>query len=152
MSVPLSESWQERPAGTWVWIAEISHPRLDEPIRVAVDTADVTYGGDVYRAGRMGFVPPNFAESEQVARIRVANTDRVAGSAIQRMVTPAQAVFALVDAADPDTGAEQWPPMLLVNVSGNAVEITGEFRSRIAPNDAFPKERADKSTAPGLFV
>lgn len=147
-----SDSWSPRITTPWVWLAKITHPLLDEPIRVAVDSADVTYGGEVYTKGSLSLVPPNFAEGDQKAQVRVANIDRRAGLAIMRMVTPAQIVFALVNAADPDTGASVWPPMQIENATGNAVEITGEFRSLFNPRDAWPKERADKQTAPALFV
>lgn len=119
---------------------------------MAVDSADVTYGGDVYAKGALSLVPPNFAEGDQSARVRIANINREAGLAILSMVTPAQATFALVNADDPDTGAIEWPPMLLAQATGNAVEITGEFRSLVNPQDAWPKDRATKDNAPALWI
>lgn len=151
MTIPRSDNWAERDSSNWVWLAEITHPLLDTPIRVAVNTSDVTYGGEVYAKGSLSLVPPDFTDGQQSARIRVANVNRKAGLAIQRMVTPCELTLALVNADDPDTGAVTWSPMLIANAVGNAVEITGEFVSRFNANDAFPKQRAIKAIAPGLF-
>ena len=152
MSVPRSDGWSQTITTTWVHVAKITHPLLDDSIRVSVDSADVTYGGEVYAKGSMGLVPPDFTESEQVARVRVANINRGLGLAIQRLVTPAEITIALVNAADPDTNAVEWPPLRLANAVGNSVEVSAEFRSRVSPQDRWPKESANKETAPGLFV
>lgn len=149
---PRADTWAERITTPWVWLAEISHPLLEDPIRVAVDSADVVYGGETYTAGSLSLVPPNFAEGDQKAQVRIANVDRRAGLSIMRMVTPASATFALVNADDPDTGASEWPPMLIASAVGNAVEITGEFRSLVNQNDVWPKETASKELAPALWI
>lgn len=151
MTVPRSDSWSDRDTSNWVWLAKITHPLLDDPIRVAVNTSDVTYGSEVYSKGSLSLVAPDFTDVQQTARVRVANINREAGLVIQRMITPCEMTLALVNADDPDTGAMEWPPMLIANAVGNAVEITGEFVSRFSPDDAFPKERATKDNAPGLF-
>lgn len=152
MSIPLSEGWNDRVTTPWVWLAKITHPNLESPILVALYDASITYGGEVYLPGRMGIVPPNFSERDQEAKVRIANVDRKASGTIMRMVTPCEIAFSLVNAADPDTGACTWTPMLLANATGNAVEITGEFRSRVNSQDSWPKIRATKENAPGLYI
>ena len=149
---PRSDTWSPRITTPWVWLAGITHPLLEAPIRVAVDSEDVTFGGEVYAKGSMGLVAPNFAEGDQQATVRIANIDRRAGLAIMQMITPPEITFSMVNADDPDTGASTWNPMVLAQATGNAIEITGEFRSRVSQQDPFPKDRATKENAPGLWV
>lgn len=151
MTIPRSDNWAERDSSNWVWIAKFEHPLLDDPIRVAANTSDVTYGGEVYAKSSFGLVPPDFTDAVQSAKVVVANINRRAGRAVQRMVTPCDLTLVLVDTDDPNTGPVELMPLRIVNATGDAMQISAEFQSRFNPNDAYPKQRAVKDTAPGLF-
>lgn len=142
---------RERVGEPYVALATVTHPLLEETLRFVINTSHVVSRGETYLASHAEFALPNRGEGRMAAQITIANVDRRIGDAVQTMLTPAEILFEVVDAQDPDTVEIGYPPMELTDVTANAIAVTSDLKGRLDLQDAHPKTRATRSIARGLF-
>jgi hypothetical protein len=154
-----------------VILLRIEHEDLAVPVLVANDVVNYVYQGDTY----LGF-PFKFeliSDSNQVPRgqLAVQNVDERIGEAIINLTTPPRLtilMFASSDFTDlvpaangtfedtryqltEDTTPEyQADHLILANVSGDAMQITGELQSFDMSNEPWPAIRSTADRLPGL--
>lgn len=151
MTADRSQLFRDRIEDTHLCLITLSHVSIEPPIRVAVNNENVVSNGETFIAGQMNVVLPKRGEGRTSAQITIANVDRRIGLAAQRLITPADVTFQVVDAAEPDTIDIDYPPMRLTGITGNALAVSGELTSRFNLQEPYPKVRATKTVAPGLY-
>lgn len=141
----------------------IEHADLAEPIRVACDGVDYVRDGETFIGFPFKFGLLTDDESPPRAQIEVQNADRTIGDALRGLTSPARLTLELISADEFDQTVKPrvalgTPPieysasnLFLVNVSVDAMTITGDVVSWDYTQDSWPARRATQDRFPGLF-
>jgi hypothetical protein len=140
----------------------ITHPGLSEPIRVVSDVMDYLVGGQTFVGMPFDYRILSDNESAPQTEIRIQNVDRKIGQALRRIKERARIKLEIRSSADFDLSADPrtevsastvyaFDQFDLVDVSVNAVEITGRIMLRDYAQESFPGLRATQSRCPALF-
>lgn len=142
----------------------ITHPNMEETIRVVCDPEDFTYGGFNY----IGFMfeseiltdGDNFPE----ARLTVQNVDKRIGDAIRPLIGPPRVKMELIPASEFNLTVSPRTPLgtptvaytadhlYLINVDIDALQISGRLSIRNYSQEVWPGVRATQNRCPGLYV
>lgn len=141
----------------------ITHANLSEPIRVVSDVMDYTIGGKTWIGMPFDYRILSDDEGPPQSELRMQNTDRRIGQTLRAINDRAMLTLTIRSSADFDLSADPRtelvtkPPVHefrqfdMVEVSVDAVEITGRVMLRDYAQEPFPGTRATQSRVPGLF-
>lgn len=141
----------------------ITSDDLAEPICVAGDGVDYVRGGVTYIGFPFKFGLLTDEEGAPRCQIEVQNVDRKIGDALRALSSPARLKLELISADEFDQTAGPrtalgTPPieyvanhLFLVNVSVDAMAVTGDVVSWDYTQDTWPARRATQDRYPGLF-
>lgn len=141
----------------------IDHDNLAEPIRVACDGVNYVRDGETFTGFPFKFGLLTDDENPPKAQIEIQNADRKIGDALRSLTSPARLTLELLSADEFDQTVKPrvalgTPPieyeasnLFLVNVSVNAMTITGDVVSWDYTQDSWPARRATQDRFPGLF-
>lgn len=140
----------------------IEHPSLADPIRVVSDLFDYVVGGLTYVGMPFGYRLLTDDESAPQTQLRIQNVDRRIGKALLSMRDRAVLTLTIRTSADFNLAADPRTEIAssviygftrfdLVDVSGDAAEITGRVILRDYSQETWPGIRATQSRCPGLF-
>lgn len=141
----------------------IEHPSLVEPIRVVSDVIDYVWGGVTWTGLPFDFAQLSDEESAPTAEIRVQNVDRRIGTTLRALPDRATLRLDILTSADFDLSVEprqevgtalpvySFSNVEMVDVSANAVEVSGRVFLRDPTQEPWPGVFATQSRTPGLF-
>lgn len=111
-----------------LWLLELSHPDLEEPVRVVRDHQPLTHLGQLYEPAGFGFEAPEQTEGVNArGRIQIENVSRAVIAALRAAREPPIVTLKAVLASAPDRIEEEWPDFDLVAASYDAESVTGEL-------------------------
>jgi len=143
--------------------AEISHPELASPIRVASDVVDYMRDGFLWRGVPFGYKLVRDGDGNPTSRMRIDNIDRTIGPALRVFRGRPTVRLEICSSADFDLGVIPREPLgavtpimgfrdfHLVNISVDALEITADVILQDYAQEPFPSFRATQDRTPGLF-
>lgn len=141
----------------------IEHPSLVKPIRVVSDVLDYVWGGVTWIGMPFGFAQLTDDDGAPTAEIRVQNVDRRIGEALRALPDRATLRLDILTSADFDLSVDprievgsplpiySFSSVELVDVTANAVEITGRVFLRDPTQEPWPGVSGTQSRLPGLF-
>ena len=121
-----------------VALLTIEHEDLDQTIRVTNNGADLDSNGETFQHFPFDIEFPGDGENEPVARLTIANVDRLIGDAIDAITTPATVGMNVVLTSSPDVLQKDWSFFELRNVTRTALEITGDIVIRQYASEPYP--------------
>lgn len=130
----------------------ISHPGLEQPIRITSDAVDTQSRGLGFIAFPFDIVIPDDTEGASPrARVTIDNIDRTIVAAVRSMNAPATVLIEIVRAADADTVEAAFPDFRLINVSYDARTVSGDLAIEDFTAEPWPASRFSPAGFPGLF-
>lgn len=141
----------------------IRHRTLPQPIRVVSDPLDFEVDGVTYIGCPFEIQLLTDEDQAPTTRIRVQNVDRRIGAAIRMVTDRATVSLEVRSTADfdlsavPRVDAVGASPIYgfrhfdLIDVTCNALEVSGTLMLRDYTQEPFPGKRATQSRCPGLF-
>lgn len=141
----------------------VTHPSLVEPIRVVSDVIDYLWGGFTWTGVPFDFVQLSDDDGAATAEIRVQNVDRRIGAILRALPDRAALKLDILSSSDFDLSVEpraeigtaqpvySFSHVELVDVTANAVEISGRVFLRDPTQEPWPGVFATQSRLPGLF-
>lgn len=143
--------------------AKITHPLLQEPLRLVTDAVDYSWQGELWGAAGFYFVPVADDDRIPEARIALPAIDRKLSNALLALTDRARISFWILSSADFDLSTEPRTPigtphifrsylnMDLVDVRGDAGSASGRLLVRDPTQEPWPPLPATERVAPGLF-
>ncbi len=141
----------------------ITHPGLNDPIRVVSDVMDYTVDGQTFIGMPFDYRLLSDTESAPQTQIRMQNVDRRIGLALRQIKERASLRLEIRSSADFDLSQDPrvevasgapvyaFDQYELVDVAVDAAEITGRVVLRDYAQEAWPGLRATQSRCPALF-
>lgn len=153
---------QDAPDAMLVFLT-IVHPNVSDAIRVVSDVMDYVVAGKTFIGMPFDYQMLSDDESAPQAQIRMQNVDRRIGIALLAENSRAQLTLTIRSSADfnltvdprtevvANTPVYEFRQFDLVDLTVNAVEITGRVMLRDYSQEPWPGLRATQSRVPGLF-
>lgn len=135
-------------------LVKITHERLNEPIYVANNTEDVVSNGITYTGFPFELTLPSEEEDagQSLGRISIQNVDRAISNAIFSLTGPLTISLYIVLDDDPDDVEFELLDLVLRNVSGDAMTVSGDIGLRYDLSAVpYPGLRATQARCPGLW-
>ncbi len=141
----------------------ITHRNLPDPIRVVSDPLDFVVDGQTYIGCPFEFQLLTDEDQAPTTTLRVQNVDRRIGEAIRTVTDRAQVTLEARSTADfdlsvvPRVEIASVAPIYafrhfdLMDVTVNAIEVSGTLALRDYSAEPWPGKRATMSRAPALF-
>lgn len=141
----------------------ITHPGLADPIRVVSDVMDYVVDGQTFIGMPFEYALLTDNEAAPQTELRMQNVDRKIGMALRRIKERAKVRLDVRSSADFDLGQDPrvelasgapiyaFEQFELVDISVDAVEITGRVMLRDYSQESWPGIRATQSRCPALF-
>ena len=154
---------QEASPDAMLGFLTITPPALVDPIRVVSDVIDYEWGGETWIGMPFDFTALSDDDGAPTAELRVQNVDRRVGSILRALPDRATLRLDILSSAEFDLTAEprteigtalpvySFSHVELVDVTANAVEITGRVFLRDPTQEPWPGVSATQSRLPGLF-
>lgn len=142
----------------------ITHPGLSDAVRVVSDVMDYVVDGQTFIGMPFDYAMLTDNESAPGSELRMQNVDRRIGQALRQIKERAKVRLEIRSSAEFDLsvdprvevasgaliyGFEQFE---LMDITVNAVEITGRVMLRDYSQESYPGIRATQSRCPGLFL
>jgi len=139
---------------------EIEHPGLDDTIRIVSDVMDYEWSGNTWAGVVFEFRTVQDDDQPPETQLVVQNVDRRIGEAILSMRERAQVSLYVLSSADFDLTKDPREPhgtpatiynfsrFDLVNIEGNAIQISGRVMLRDYSQSPWPGVVATQSRAP----
>lgn len=143
--------------------ARIEHPAIDGPMRVVADVFDYFLGGQLWKGIPFTITLVTDSDAPPATELRLPNIDRRIGRALRQLPDRARVSLAVHSADDFDLAkdpraAVATPVPLyafegfeLVDITGDAEELTGRLMLRDFAQEPWPGVFATQSRLPGLF-
>ncbi|MFG1247611.1 DUF1833 family protein [Xanthobacter flavus] len=141
----------------------ISHASLATPIRVASDGVDYLWQDERWIGFPFKFALLSDGEAGPRTQIEVQNVDRKIGDALRAITSPARVQIDILAASEFDESVTPREPLgtplvaysakhlFLVNVSVDALAVTGDLVSWDYTQDTWPGRRATQDRCPALY-
>lgn len=141
----------------------VTHPTLDEPIRIVSDALDYLYDGDLYTGIVIGWGVLDDGEGAAQAQLTLPNADPRIGQALREATGEARVTVQVLSSADFDlsvvprqpVGTPQpiytIPNMILLSASADGQQITCQIGLRDYSQEPWPCLYATEMRLPGLF-
>lgn len=141
----------------------ISHPELEEIIRVVSDPKDFVWGGETFQGFQFEIDLLTDNDRFPEARLTIQNVDQRIGEALRKVTAPARLRIdvlagsqfdltvsprAEIGTAQPEYTADA---LYLVDVEVDVMQITGRITSWNYSQELWPGIRATQDRCPGLF-
>lgn len=137
-------------------LVTITHPTI-ETIRVVNNTpaedgsGDIVSRGETYQAYPFHPELPNNVDEQPRARITIANIDRRISESLMNLDSSPLIAFEIIAASDPDNVLLRFPRFELVDVTWDAVTVSGELTQASFASEPFGFVRVIPSLFPALY-
>ena len=135
----------------WPVLAEITHPELSDTLFLTTEPGGLVSNGVTYTFFPFDVVLPGDGVSLSRARVSFQNVDRVIGDTILGLIDPPTITLKVVTSLDHDTVEFEAANLLLVKITGDATQISGELIVKRFDSEPWPATRADKALLPGAW-
>lgn len=136
----------------FLFLLEIDHDNLVTPIRVCNNMEDITSNGELFVAYPFELALPSDSNDESPkTRLSIDNIDRSLMATIRSITSAPTVRIMAVLASTPDTLEVDLPGFSLVNISADAMAISGDLSIEDFTTEPFPGDRFLPSSTPGLF-
>lgn len=133
-------------------LLNIDHTDLSEPLRLVLNTEEITSRGNVYLPFYFELtLPDDTAEKPQEARLRVDAVDQRMIAALLLITGAPTVSIEVVLATDPDTVELATVPLLWDEVKYTSVGLEGILRGPEVLLQDWPLDSFSPGNAPGLF-
>lgn len=141
----------------------ITHPGLDQPIRVVSDVMDYQVDGLLWSGRPFGHRLLSDGEGTARTQLVIQNVDRRIGATLRRATDRAKLRLEIRSSADFDLSVDPRlevvsnPPiysfldLYLINVQADALQIVGDVQGADYSAEPFPGIRATQDRFPGHF-
>jgi len=141
----------------------ITHPNLNDPIRVVCDPEDFILNGETYIGFLFEWGILSDSQPTPEARLTVQNVDRVIGDTIRTLVGPPRVKIELIAASEFDltvsprthTGTPSVEyladKLYLVDVEADALQVSGRLVTLNYTQQMWPAPVATQARCPGLY-
>ena len=141
----------------------VTHPDLDEPIRIVSDTLDYTYGGHLYIGLLFSWGVMDDGEGAPQAELTLPDTDRRIGEALRQASGEARVTVHVLSSSDFDlsvvprvpvgTPAPVYviPNLVLLSASADGQQIACQIGLRDYSQEPWPCIYATELRLPGLY-
>jgi len=148
-----------------VLLVRITHPDLDEPIRLSSDPTErisvepLAYGTRSAWGGTVAVhwfvlastvVPDDVDDAPAAATMILEAVDRDIASALRSTTARATVAMAVVLASSPDVVEAEWTDLQLVSAEGDAGEIRLSISRDPITSEPWPSRRMTRAAFPGL--
>lgn len=144
---------------------KIKHQALSETIRVVSDPENFVLAGEEYQGFEFDISLLTDGEGMPEARLTVQNVDRKIGEAVLNSNDPCKLEIYVIEGSqfdlsvfprtEIDTGGTEYTyrakNLMLTQVEGNELSLTGVIRSWDYTQEVWPGLRATQSRFPGLY-
>lgn len=154
LSAALKREMMAAESGTAaILLLTISHPSLPVPIRVNNSGQDLTSRGDLYLAFPFAITFPRSSEdAPPTVQLEICAADRSIIASV-RSLANTRATIALELVHSPDVNTVEIGPLEfdLLEVSYDALVMSGTIGYEDLLNEPFPKDIFGPTTTPGIF-
>ena len=135
----------------FVVLLEIDHADMTTPLRVALNTEDVTSNGNLFTAFPFTIIPPS-DESDRInaGRIVFIDVTREIRTELLSISSPPTVDAQVVLASDPNSIQIQWPKLLLNDLIVEGIQISGQLVIEDFSKEPFPAAIMSPGRFPGL--
>ena len=165
ISFPVREDLTSESSGIAILaFLTITHPEIAEPLRFVSDGGDYVRDGVTWTGIPFEFALLTDTDRPPETKIKIQNVDRVIGESIMAMGTePARVKIELLSSLDFDETVEPRAEigtahveysasgLMLINISMNALEVSGSLKSWDYTQEIWPMTAATKDRLPALF-
>lgn len=136
----------------FLWLLEIDHEDLAEPLRFVNSTQDIVSNSNNYIAFPFEItLPSEDGETISDIQLTISNVDRIITETIRNMASVATITASVILASSPDD-VEAGPfTMSMKEVTYNALSVTGSLRWENTLDLSYPGYTFTPSGFPGLF-
>lgn len=138
---------------TIIILATITHPSLESPARLALNTPghDIVSNGQTFTATYFDVVLVSDNDGPPVAKIRVPNVNREIGALLDGIDEPPVVRFDVVLASNPNQIERSFTQLKLMSASWDASMVEGELGQTDFANTPYPAMAAIPAYFPALF-
>jgi hypothetical protein len=144
-----------------IFLLTITHPDLDEPIRLSTDPTErvsdvplvyktVSQSEDFIYVPMQVIIPDEREGSAPRAQFRICNVTRELTEFVRSTTTPAQARIQLVMASDLDEVEVESPWLDIISVNNSARDLTFDMTLNSMAAEQWPVDSMDPSAFPSL--
>lgn len=153
MSAAATEAVLSQQTGeVFLWLLEINHDDLDDPLRFVNSREDLVSNGNNYIAFPFEItLPSDDGETISDIQLSISNVDRLITETIRNLATAAEVTCSIVMASSPDDIEAGPITMTLKSVTYNALTVTGSLRWESLIDLTYPGYTFTPSGFPGLF-
>ena len=153
VSASLKEAmYAERTEELLLVLLTITHGELEDPLRLVLNTENITSRGEEYLAFLFDIqLPGEDAEAVPQAQIVFNNIDRRIVSILESTTEAPQLTIELIRWADPDTVEASWTGMTLGQVTYDVEKVSATLTYEDVSKEAFPVGTFSPGWFPGMF-
>ncbi len=141
----------------------ITHPTMDEIIRVVTDPENFTYGGEEYIGFLFDIEFLSDSDRFPETRLVIQNVDERIGKAIKDLIDPPRVKIEAIPLSEFDTSVIPRVPLgtpevayladklFLIDVEIDALQVSGRLVNWNYSQEVWPGTRATQNRCPGLF-
>lgn len=152
LSAPaLAAAFAQETGEAYLFILEISHPSLSEPIRITNNHEAVVSNGNTYTPLNFEIDIPDQGEDVPNVTVKIDNVDRVIVDNIRAINSPPTFSLSVVLSSTPDI-IEAGPfEMRLSDVEYDAFVVSGRLMFEDILTEPYPAGSFNPPSFPGLF-
>jgi hypothetical protein len=133
-------------------LVSFTHVPTAETYRCVLNTEDIVSNGHVFTATYFEFTLPEISDrAPQGCNVSVDNVDRRLVSLLRTITEPLQVTVQLVLASSPNIVEMELTDLVLREVRWDVSKINGTLVSEDPLNQAFPGNKYEPRTFPGIF-
>lgn len=148
----ISAVYKQQTDEAFILLLTIDHPNLEPPVRVCLNSQNITSRGNEYIAYPFDMdLPSDDPESPSRVTLTIDNVDRKIVIAIRQLEGPPTVELEVIMASTPDTVEAGPYSFTLRNANYDSLQVDGELAFEDILNEPFPAESFTPATHPGLF-
>ena len=145
------ESIKRMSSAAWPLLAVVAHPGLSAPLYLTTEPGGLTSSGQAYEYFPFDVILPGDGDQVPRAQVRFQNVSRQIGDALLALSDPAEITFRVITSLDYDRVEAEFPNLILVNITGDAVNIEADLIVRAYAAEPWPSTTASQELFPGLW-
>lgn len=135
-----------------LWLLTVTHAQLVDPIRVVLNTKQITSRGNIFLPFPFSLTLPEEREEQAPqAKLVIDGVDRTIVQVLRTIATPPLVTMEFVLASSPDIVELNFPPMRWKGIAYNVTTVEGILEGPRIFFSRFPKEVYSPTTTPGVF-
>jgi len=147
-----STAFGSRTDEAYIVLITVDHEEMEEPLHVTSDGVITTSNAvDFHPYSFMLTLPDDTERPFSQGRLTIENVSQVIIEALRSVSSALLVTMQIVLASDPDTVEVEYPEFELIDVSYDALRISGSLNIESFTEEPFPGDSFIPSFFPGLF-